>query len=89
MQHEGVVTFASGKGYFFAENLTDHSSIFVHQVDVERQRYLRVGDRISFDVVPSRKTPGKTQAANVRYLGHVIARQTSAPSGSGVRDAEI
>jgi cold shock CspA family protein len=73
--HQGIITFASQKGWFFAENLTDHTAIFVHQVDVENQRYLKVDDRISFTIIPSRKTPGKTQAGDVKYLGHVVARQ--------------
>lgn len=74
---EGSITFVSGKGWFYAENSTDHSAVFVHQKDVEHQRYLKVDDRISFEIIPSRTHTGKFQAANVRYLGHTIARQTS------------
>jgi cold shock CspA family protein len=78
---QGIITYVSGKGWFWAENLADHSSIFVHQKDVERRRYLLVEDRISFDIVPSRVQPGEFQAANVKYLGHTIARQTSGTNG--------
>lgn len=73
--YEGIVTFVSGKGWYFAENLADHTAIFVHQNQVENQRYLKVGNRISFDIAPSTNNPGKTMAANVKYLGHTIARQ--------------
>ena len=73
--YQGTVTFVSGKGWFFAERDDNSSTVFVHQNDVENQRYLKINDRIEFAVVPSRTTPGKTQAANVRYLGHTIARQ--------------
>jgi cold shock CspA family protein len=81
--YEGIVTFVSGRGWFFAENLADHSGVFIHQQDVENQRYLRVDDRIQFDIVPSRKHPDKSQAANVKYLGRVIARQTSTQVSGG------
>jgi cold shock CspA family protein len=77
---QGIITYISGKGWFFAENTDDHSSIFIHQKDVENRRYLKIDDRISFDVTPSRTQPGEFQAINVKYLGHNIARQTS---GSG------
>jgi cold shock CspA family protein len=74
---QGTITFVSGKGWFFAENDADHSAIFVHQKDVENRRYLKVDDRISFDVIPSRSQAGQTQASNVKYLGHTIAVQRS------------
>lgn len=77
MQHVGIVTYVSGKGWFFAENLTDNTSIFVHQKDVENRRYLKVDDRIAFDVIPSRTEPGEVQAANVKYLGHTVVAQYS------------
>ena len=74
---EGLVTFASGKGWYFAENLADHSCVFIHQNNVENHRYLKVDDRIQFDSAPSSHTQGKAMAVNVKYLGHNIARQTS------------
>ncbi len=77
MRHEGIIAYASGKGWWFAENLSDNSSIFVHQRDVENQRFLKLGDRIEFEVIPSRSLQDKTQAANVKFLRHTIARQTS------------
>ena len=43
---EGIVSFVSGKGWFFVENLADHSAVFVHQTQVENQRYLKLQDRI-------------------------------------------
>jgi cold shock CspA family protein len=74
---EGIITFVSGKGWFFAENSADHSAVFVHQNQVENQRYLKVDDRISFDLAPATNHPGKIMAANVKYLGHNIVRQVS------------
>lgn len=79
---EGVVTFVSGKGWYFAENSADHSRIFVHQNDVENFRYLKVDDRIAFDISPNPDRPGKTMAVNVKYLGHTIARQISGNGGA-------
>jgi cold shock CspA family protein len=73
---EGTVTYVSGKGWFFAKS-DDLISIFIHQRDVQHRRYLQVDDRVSFDVVPSTQHPGDFQAANVKYLGHTISRQTS------------
>ena len=72
---EGLVTFVSGKGWYFAENLAEHSAVFVHQNQVENRRYLKVDDRISFDLVPSITRSGEMMATNVKYLGHTIARQ--------------
>jgi hypothetical protein len=74
---EGIVSFVSGKGWFFAENLANQSRVFIPQKNVENQRYLKVGDRVAFEVGPNPLSPDKEQAINVRYLGHVIARQTS------------
>jgi cold shock CspA family protein len=72
---QGTITFSSERGWYFAEKDADHGAIFVHQNQVENQRYLKVGDRIEFEIGPSTKNPGKIQALNVRYLGHTIARQ--------------
>jgi cold shock CspA family protein len=80
--HIGIITFSSGKGWYFAENLSDHSSTFVHQNQVENQRYLRVDDRISFDLAPSPKAPGKLMAVNVKYLGHIVAAQYGDQGGA-------
>ena len=74
---EGTITYASGKGWYFAENAADHSAVFVHQNQVENKRYLRVDDRISFSLEPSKTHPGEIQATNVKFLGHTVARQTS------------
>jgi cold shock CspA family protein len=74
---EGTVTFVSEKGWYFAENSADHSRTFVHQNEIENLRYLKVGDRIAFDLTPNPARPGKMMAINVRYLGHTIAYQVS------------
>ena len=72
--YQGKISYASGKGWFFVERDGDSSTIFVFQGDVENNRLLRVNDRIEFDVIPSRKYPGKIQAGNVRYLGHALSQ---------------
>ena len=74
---EGIISYVSGKGWFFAENLADHTSVFVHQKQVENQRILQVGDRISFELGPSPTHPGKIEAVRVKYRGRTIARQVS------------
>jgi cold shock CspA family protein len=78
---KGLITFVSGKGWYFVENSADHSAVFVHQNQVENQRYLKIDDRISFRVVPSTTHLGKTMATDVKYLGHTIARQVSGNGG--------
>ena len=78
---EGIVSFVSGKGWYFAENLTDHSAVFIHQTDVENQRYLKAQDRISFSLAPNPNRPGMMKGVGVKYLGHIIARQFSGKGG--------
>jgi hypothetical protein len=75
---QAIIDFVSGKGWYFAR-CDDDSCIFVPQRAVEKRRYLKVADRIEFDVIPSTKQDGQFEAANVKYLGHVIASQRSAP----------
>jgi cold shock CspA family protein len=64
----GIIKFSSDKGWYFAENLEDHSAIFISQRDIERERYLKVGDRITFEVAPSPKHAGRFCAVNVKYV---------------------
>jgi cold shock CspA family protein len=75
--YTGIIAFASGKGWYFAEKTDDSTSVFVHQNDIVGGRRLRVDDRIEFDLAPNPRHPGKFCAVNVRYLGHSIARQVS------------
>jgi len=76
--YTGIITFASGKGWYFAEKTDDSTSVFVHQNDIIGGRLLKVDDRIEFaDLVPNPRRPGKVCAVKVRYLGHPIARQVS------------
>jgi cold shock CspA family protein len=75
--HEGIITYVSGKGWFIAEDLGDHSAIFIHQSYVENKRFLKVNDIVSFDLVPSERNPGKTRADNVKFLRHIIVVQYS------------
>lgn len=77
MKYLGTISFVSGKGWFFAERDDDSSAVFIHQNEVEKQRFLKVDDRVEFDIAPSLTQPGKTQGVNVRYIGHHIAIQRS------------
>jgi cold shock CspA family protein len=74
-RYTGFVTFDSGKGWYFAENEATQCAVFIHAREVENQRRLRVDDRVEFDLGENPKQPGKICALNVKYLGHVIARQ--------------
>ena len=75
--YEGTIVSVSGRGYFFAEQDHTHSAVFVHQKDVAHRRYLHVGDRIKFNIIPSLARPGQMQAADVEWIGFVVARQIS------------
>jgi cold shock CspA family protein len=75
--YQATITFVSGKGWFFAERDDDSSAVFIHQNEVENNRYLKVNDRVEFDLAENPKRPGKICAVAVRYIGHTIARQVS------------
>jgi cold shock CspA family protein len=80
---EGTITYVSGKGWFFAKcDDGNDTGVFVHQRDVENRRYLRLDDRIQFNVVPSLKSPGDLQAANVKFLAHAGAAPTDGAQGA-------
>jgi cold shock CspA family protein len=78
---EAIITFVSSKGFSFGEDSETHSAVYIHQNDVEHRRYLKINDRVSFDLIPSPKYPDRMQATNVKYLGHTIAAQYSDKSG--------
>ena len=71
----GTITHVSGRGWFFCKCDEDQSGVFVAQKNIEKRRYLQVDDRISFDRIPSTKNPNDFEAINVKYLGHIVARQ--------------
>ena len=77
----GIITFDSGKGFFFAEADETHQSVFIHQNLVKDRRVLHVGDLVSFTIEPNPRKPGGTHGASVEFLGHIIARQTSDVQG--------
>jgi len=70
-----TVVFNSGKGYWFADADTTHDRIYIHQKDVVRKRFLKVDDRIQYDLAPSLTQPGEERAVHVKVIGHVIAIQ--------------
>jgi cold shock CspA family protein len=75
-----IITFESGKGYYFAETETN-LSVFIHQNFVNNQRALHIGDRVRFTLAPNPKKAGGVHGVDVEYLGHVTARQTSGAQG--------
>jgi cold shock CspA family protein len=77
---QGTVFFISPQGWSLCERDGDSVVIFVHPNQVVDHRRLHINDRISFTVIPGR-IPGKTQAGDVRYISHAIARQTSGNGG--------
>jgi cold shock CspA family protein len=81
---EATVTFVSGKGWYFAR-LANDTAVFIHANNVENQRFLKVDDRVSLDLVPSPKKPNQQMGVNVKYLGHTIARQVSSSECSDER----
>lgn len=82
METIGVVSYVSNKGWYFCENLADQCSVFIHQKNVAKERCLQVGDGISFTLAESKTHPEKFEGVIVRYLGRVIARQTSDRGGA-------
>lgn len=74
---QGIIRFVSGKGWYFAEDLLDHSSVFIHQRDIVSDRYLHEDDRVDFVLAENPKHPGKMCGTSVKYVGHTIARQIS------------
>ncbi|MGD0957413.1 MAG: hypothetical protein ABR953_11385 [Candidatus Acidiferrales bacterium] len=75
---EAIIKFVSDKGWFLAEDLSDSSGVYIHQKSVEKRRYLKIGDIVSYESAPSNTRPGETMAINVKFLGRApIARQIS------------
>ena len=73
----GIVKwFSPDKAYGFIKPDSDGDDVFVHARDIKRvgiEPILREGDRVSFDVVPSDRHPGKFSAANVEILENAAA----------------
>jgi hypothetical protein len=74
----GLITFESGKAWFFCEDLEDHYACFIHARHSVDDRYLHVGDIISYRRIDSTTKPGKFEARQVRWVGRNVARQVSA-----------
>jgi cold shock protein len=67
---QGMVKwFNPDKGYGFIQPDDGGKDVFVHikQVESAGMHTLREGQKVSFDVVPNRKT-GKTSAENLRAV---------------------
>jgi cold shock CspA family protein len=72
----GFVRLESTKGFVFLETLDDsHQSVFCHISQVNDERCLHTGDRVSFDIIPNPLKPGTVMAGNVVYLGRLITPQ--------------
>jgi hypothetical protein len=80
-----MVVFYSGKAHWFANPDSDHERIYIHQRDAARKRFLKVDDRIKYELVPSATKPGAMRSVNVEVIAHVIVRQLGAPVAGGVK----
>jgi cold shock CspA family protein len=68
---------ARGIGFAVPDDLTE--DVFLHRLNLNPERkYLNPGDRIAYEMG---EHDGRPCAVNIRYIGHVIARQV----GEGVR----
>jgi cold shock CspA family protein len=74
----GTVVTASNRGFWFIERDDDHRSIFCHQRNVLKHRYLHVGERVRFDTQPSKTQPDDIEAIHVEVIPVTIAVQRSA-----------
>ena len=68
MQHGSVKKFIDEKGYGFIQADNGSNDIFVHINNVENADYLQQGRRVSFEVVPDRRS-GRPQATNAHIIG--------------------
>jgi hypothetical protein len=75
---KGIITFDSGKGWYFAEDLADRTAVFIHMRYSADEKYLRLHDIITFRRVDSTTKPGKFEARDIRWAGRNIARQVAA-----------
>ena len=82
-QRKGLITFESGRGWYFCEDLDDCFISFVHMKQSMDSRQLHLNDIITYKRVDSTRVPGKFDALEVRYSGHRVASQVSAPRGGG------
>lgn len=74
----GTITSDSGRGYFWVEADTTHASYYIHIANVKNRRHLHALDRVKFDIELNPRRRGEMQGVRVEYLGHIMARQTSA-----------
>ena|SRR5579863_1315002 len=72
-----VLSYSRTRGIGWAVPDDGGNDVFVHRSSLPpERRYLNEDDRISYEIGYYN---GKPCAANVKYLGHVIAVQRSAP----------
>jgi cold shock CspA family protein len=69
--YTATVVWDSGKGFWFADSDLDHERIFIHQRDCVRRRFLKINDRISYELAPSLSMPNEMRAVNVTVIGRV------------------
>lgn len=84
----GIVVAASGRGYWFIEQDQTRDCLFVHQRDVVGKKYLRVNDRVRFNVIPnpqSKSCSTDHMAVDVEIIGLTIARPARSPITGGVK----
>jgi CspA family cold shock protein len=70
MQTGTVKFFNEGKGFGFIKPDSGGDDVFVHANELQKSRveYLEEGQKVQFDLGPSKKKPGKTVAINLKVL---------------------
>jgi cold shock CspA family protein len=71
----GTIVSESGRGFWFVEVDGTSESVFIHHSHVAQNRYLHIGDRVSFEIQPNPLKPGQRHAVKVTYVGRNIPRQ--------------
>lgn len=77
MKKELIITHTHQSGGYHFGLTADSEIVFIPQVNVEGNRFLRPNDRVSCEVIDNSRKPGKLIGIHVKYLGHVLARQVS------------
>jgi hypothetical protein len=81
----GIVAEEVGRGCWLIEQDQTRDCIWVHQRFVIRRKFLRVNDRVRFNIAPNPRRPDEVMATDVEIVGISVARQTSAPLTGGVK----
>jgi cold shock CspA family protein len=71
----GLVVSESTKGYVWVEEDGTRTPVWVHARYVVGKKYLHIGDRVRFNLVPNPRKPGEMMGVDVEIIGFTVARQ--------------